>query len=421
MKLKDLILITSNFPYEIREPFLEQEILIISKYFRNIYIISQDNFSDKCREVPANTKVYKIDTNLKKKELSQLSIKAIFTKAFYIELFHILFVYNKMLNMTMLKDLLYTISAGIKIRNFIRKIINDENLNQNNLILYSYWMDKGAFAISQIKGCKNNCHSISRAHSFDIYQWRNKNNYLPLKKYIYKRLNSIYFISYNGKNYFKNTYKINDLNKSKISRLGTINHQPFHPIQNTNNEMVIISCAGISELKRLDKIIDALSLIDNFKIKWIHIGDDPYFKGFENKIKAYAFDKLGTKENIKYDFAGRFTNKELIQFYINNDIDLFINTSSIEGLPVTFMEAMSFGIPVIGPDIGGINEIVNTSNGVLLSPDPGIEEIANAIIKIHSLNDAESILMRENAYKMWKDNYNAELNYKNFVEEIINL
>lgn len=40
--------------------------------------------------------------------------------------------------------------------------------------------------------------------------------------------------------------------------------------------------------------------------------------------------------------------------------------SDSEGIPVSIMEAMSFGIPVIARNVGGMSEIVNEENGLLL-------------------------------------------------------
>ena len=44
-------------------------------------------------------------------------------------------------------------------------------------------------------------------------------------------------------------------------------------------------------------------------------------------------------------------------------VDLFLTVSANEGIPVSIMEAQSFGIPVIATDVGGISEIVNNVNG----------------------------------------------------------
>jgi len=46
-------------------------------------------------------------------------------------------------------------------------------------------------------------------------------------------------------------------------------------------------------------------------------------------------------------------HNDVLNYYASNPVDVFINTSSSEGLPVSIMEAMSFGIPVIATNVGG--------------------------------------------------------------------
>ncbi len=51
---------------------------------------------------------------------------------------------------------------------------------------------------------------------------------------------------------------------------------------------------------------------------------------------------------------GGISNAEVFQFYRDNKVDLFVNASTSEGLPVSIMEAISFGIPSIATNVGGL-------------------------------------------------------------------
>ena len=86
--------------------------------------------------------------------------------------------------------------------------------------------------------------------------------------------------------------------------------------------------------------------------------------------KLFELAKSNLKGNVDFEFTGNISNLEVIQFYKNNYVDLFLNLSSSEGIPYTFMEANSFSIPVIAPNIGGVSEIVTNKNGYLLSDNP---------------------------------------------------
>ncbi len=50
---------------------------------------------------------------------------------------------------------------------------------------------------------------------------------------------------------------------------------------------------------------------------------------------------------------------DLMLFFKENSVDLFINASITEGTPVSIMEAISCGIPIIATDVGGNPEIVS--------------------------------------------------------------
>ena len=99
-------------------------------------------------------------------------------------------------------------------------------------------------------------------------------------------------------------------------------------------------------------------------------------------------------------------------------IDLFINVSETEGIPVSIMEAMSFGIPCIATNVGGNPEIVNATNGFLISANPSVEEIKKVLIDFMQLNTEKHIELRRNARKTWEQNFNAESNYTQFFSEL---
>ena len=117
--------------------------------------------------------------------------------------------------------------------------------------------------------------------------------------------------------------------------------------------------------------------------------------------------------NIQVEFTGAFSNKEVLKFYQQNHVDLFINVSASEGVPVSIMEALSFGIPVIATNVGGTSEIVDNQVGELLKTDISADEIAKTIQLLASQNLAE---LRKNARNRWNDISNAEKNYSQFVE-----
>ena len=102
------------------------------------------------------------------------------------------------------------------------------------------------------------------------------------------------------------------------------------------------------------------------EIEWLHFGDGI----LRNELEETRLYKTGIcQTGITYRFMGHYPNEELLKFYTANKVDLFINTSSTEGMPVSIMEAQSFGIPVIATDTGGVKEVVTEGTGSLLPVD----------------------------------------------------
>ncbi len=97
-----------------------------------------------------------------------------------------------------------------------------------------------------------------------------------------------------------------------------------------------------------------------------------------------------------------------------------MNVSESEGVPVSIMEAQSFGIPVIATNVGGTPEIVNEENGHLLTANPTANEIASSFYDV-AFNKEKWKNKRKLSHKNWEENFNAEKNYRAFADEILSL
>jgi glycosyltransferase involved in cell wall biosynthesis len=66
-------------------------------------------------------------------------------------------------------------------------------------------------------------------------------------------------------------------------------------------------------------------------------------------------------------------------------------------MPVTIMEALSNGLPIITTRVGGIPEIINDTNGILV-PEKDSNALRNAIKGIISCKD-DNVILRNNAMR----------------------
>jgi glycosyltransferase involved in cell wall biosynthesis len=128
----------------------------------------------------------------------------------------------------------------------------------------------------------------------------------------------------------------------------------------------ILSIARISSQKRFDLFCEIAGLLKNQNIAFVWIGNQYLPENLPENVYC-----LGSVKNA-YQY---------IPF-----IDLFILTSNYEGLPVSIIEALVFGKPVLASNVGGISEILDGINGFALDNDPAlfVEKI------LFYLNDKES-------------------------------
>jgi len=397
-----LYLFTSSFPYGKGEQFLETEILYLSKKFTKI-IITPTSYGNKpeMRKVPENVEV--------NKPILVSKIKRVFNfRHFFILKKSILFLsiheFIRSINHNQVRLFLAALNIAlysIRDKN-IQKILNESRKED---VLYFYWGNDLSFIIPFMQ---QNIHAkiIFRLHRSDLYEYL-YNDYFPFREEQIAKADYIIPISEDGKKYLDAKYS-KYKEKIIVHKLGTKNHNNLVP-KNNNEYFRIVSCSSLIEEKRVDLIIDILSNIKNLNIEWVHFGDG-YLK---NQI-FYKLKKLSS--NIEVDFKGFVANKDILEYYKLNTVDLFINVSSNEGIPVSIMEAISFGIPVIATKVGGTGEIVSDDVGILLDENFDILNTSNIIKKIINKEiEFDSILIKE----FWSKNYDANKNYDLFTKFLI--
>lgn len=107
--------------------------------------------------------------------------------------------------------------------------------------------------------------------------------------------------------------------------------------------------------------------------KFVIVGSDKTVGG----LKALCYD---LKVDQNFEFAGWQSQSDLLKYYKHATI--FVMPSLTEALGVTFLEAMTAGVPVIGTDVGGIPEIIEHGYNGLLVPVESPLSISEAINKL---------------------------------------
>jgi colanic acid/amylovoran biosynthesis glycosyltransferase len=282
-------------------------------------------------------------------------------------------------------------------------------------VVYCYWNETQSYAALQIKQEGGIRKVISRIHGIDLHEMRRPHNYMPLKRQFIHAFDRVFTTSRAAQEYLEDTYgaspesivvsplgvPLADM-LSQPSRIGTVH---------------IVSVSFCLPVKRLDRIIEALRLFalqhKEVATAWTHIGGGPLFE----ETKSLAASRFADIDNMSFEFLGPMSNDTVKKYYLSTPVDLFINMSESEGVPVSIMEAMSTGVPAVAPDVGGISNLVSNQCGVLLGKSPNSQDIVDAISKV-VLGEKRDVL-RMNARKVVEEKFSSDRNYSDFVARVL--
>ncbi|MCF8463881.1 MAG: glycosyltransferase [Flavobacteriales bacterium] len=417
-KKSHLIIVCSNFPYGYGEPFLEVELEYLVKRFDRITICRTDE-SGKAESfnTPSNVNLVSVFSRVSFLEKLTSIWRLLFDAEIREEMQVIRSHYHSSVTLGRLKTMVSSKIRALKIKKGLERLM--VQTTDYETYLYSYWTDDAALAISFIRSENQRAVAFSRIHGWDLYFERNSYHYLPFRKTIFNGLDAVFAISENGKNYLLSHFDT-IISRGRIfqSRLGIRTVNQSEDYSRTFRRFRLVSCSNLIAIKRVGLIVQALSNIDDLEIDWIHFGSGVE----ESAIKELAEELLGTKDNIDFHFPGRVANWQVLKYYSEHMVDLFISLSQYDGIPVSIMEAMSFGIPAIATNVGGVSEIViNGKTGFLLDQDIDPKHVAYVIENVAKLNSDAYEAMRSEARKMWGTFYSADINYPAFCDKVLSL
>ena len=101
--------------------------------------------------------------------------------------------------------------------------------------------------------------------------------------------------------------------------------------------------------------------------------------------------------------------------------NLFVMTSSLEGIPRCMMEAMAMGVPIVAYDIPGVDQLIEHGKTGLLAPHGDLDTLEKLCRELLS-NDQLAARLVANARKLIVDRYSAARmarQYERLFEELV--
>lgn len=412
MKNSRLIFFPLSYPFSIGEEysFINDEIKILSSYFEKVLIyptIIRGNQYD----MPDNCEVkleYAKSLSKTKNHSSVFNLFLGLTNLTFIREY-----FNNKKHYNSFKKILTLIIYNYKLQKKVKWVEQNLTVRPNDII-YSFWFTNTTNSLTLAKNTRE-LNIVTRVHGIDLYENRSFNN-IPFRKMSLDQINLIATISEKGKDYLIDKYpKIQD--KIKCHYLGFSNIENFFSETSRDGIFRVVSCSSVIPLKRVELIYMSLQKVAEkikSKLEWTHIGGGDLL----NELKQ---NTLG-ESNLKINFLGKITHEEIIDFYKNEPVDLFLHASETEGLPMVMIEAASFGVPIISTNVGGVSEIViDGFNGYLVDGKGDVNEIASTVCEFFLLDKEEKLIIRNNGKKLYSNKFNSINNAHFFAKTLIEL
>ena len=179
-----------------------------------------------------------------------------------------------------------------------------------------------------------------------------------------------------------------------------------------NNNFVFLNVSFLSEIKRIDLLIFAISELKKITNKPfnVRIVGDGKIKNNLNKLAS----KLNVEDCIVW--VGFCNREKIISEYKNSNA--FVCSSSHESFGVSIVESLASGRPVVSTKCGGPEDIITIDNGFLVENE-SVVELANGMLKmIENYNDFNF----ETIYKTYFTRYSEEVisrKYQSVYDKLI--
>lgn len=402
LKMKRINIFTRSFPLGNNETFLESEIYVANQNQCSVRIIPviKDVGERKCSCcVYPNLAYSTIWTKI------CVFFKLLISKWFWLLPFQREYSPKTLVHYWAGIKYLY---AALGVKEYLKK---NRDLFEKEDVYYSYWFNYICLGLVLAKtDCSyySDIQIVSRGHGYDVFT-ELRGLYFPYRELMFKKIQKIYSVSEEGEKYLKKKH-LKFVSKISVSKLGVLLvNKDFAPVLYDGKHVMVVSCSSVIDLKRVSLIYDSLLFFleqnPELEIDWWHFGDGLLFDKLEEYI---SYKKM---PNLDVHLAGRLRNVEVLHQYSFLKPNVFVNLSTSEGIPVSIMEAISFGIPIIATDVGGNKEVVTIETGKLLPVNFDFCDFNQSLLDI--LND---MTLRDSAFSFFCKNFSASKNYYEFYD-----
>jgi glycosyltransferase involved in cell wall biosynthesis len=213
-------------------------------------------------------------------------------------------------------------------------------------------------------------------------------SYIDTVSYHYNQAKAVIAVSHDTSKSMQKIFKIIK-NKVQVIYYGipatyfdahtTLNRQMLrHSLGIPTEAVVCFTSARLATVKGHQYQLEAIQQLrkngfDQLYFLWAGTGGGNKYVNVEEQLKA-SVRQLGLSDRVK--FLGQRTDiPDLL-----DASDIFILTSKAEGMPLSIMEAMAKGLPIIATAVSGIPEELGTTGKLLPDPNSNPEATINELV-----------------------------------------
>lgn len=395
---QNLLIISQAYPWGTGETFLEIEILYLLKVFNKIFLLPYSQGIWQIRRALPERVILLEQMRPANLPVRQLIKRGLFNFTSIAQFLGELWTDKRILTSwtNFEKWLRSTLTIRMVISRYgLLKVLKKEQIK----ITYFYWGTPISGLALFLK--RAGVESVVRLHGGDLYSERTENkNYLPFRRILMRYVTAVLIVSEHGKKYLSSKYPYWAA-KYKLARIGVGYEGTNQP--SGDHILRTVTCSSLTPVKRLDLLIAALKFLE-VPVEWTHIGDGPLKEELLANLKTIP-------DNLKVRFLGQLNREDLFEYYRTFPVDLFLNVSILEGVPVSIMEALSFSIPVIATAVGGTGELVDDKVGKLIAANINAVDLAATITWFYNLPYETKMQLRRNAFLRWQTRANAMVEF----------
>ena len=122
--------------------------------------------------------------------------------------------------------------------------------------------------------------------------------------------------------------------------------------------------------------------------------------------------KLKIENNVK--FTGILDQDEWIK--LSEEYDVFINTTNADNMPVSIIECLALGLPIVSTNVGGLAYLLENNKNALLVKKNDISQMVEKIMNL--INDKNLVKLITKNGRKFSENFSSTVVINKWVKNI---